>query len=202
MVRPTPRRPWWPLIWLWDLGLTRPELVRIAARLGSDVPFALTGGTALGSGRGERLAPVLSQAEFHWVFALQDVGLSTPQVYAEFDRLHADTDVPDPEPSGGLMVALRSGSAADLGPHLHNDLQEASFSLMPSLRDVVDTGLEAGASGAVVSGSGPTVAFLCEDRRAALDLMVTLSAGNVAQDVLRAMGPVPGAHAVTDLTTV
>ena len=187
---------------LWSLGLTRADLMTIGAEIGSDVPFAITGGTALGSGRGEVLAPVLTQADFHWVFALQHEGLSTPRVYAECDRLRTGESVPAPEPSGALMAALRSGDVDELAPHLHNDLEDAALSLMPRLRDVVDTGMEAGACGAVVCGSGPTVAFLCGSRHLALDLMVTLSASKVADDVVRAVGPAPGAHVVTDLHSV
>ncbi|UIJ34868.1 4-(cytidine 5'-diphospho)-2-C-methyl-D-erythritol kinase [Allobranchiibius sp. GilTou73] len=187
---------------LWSLGLTRADLMGIGAEIGSDVPFAITGGTALGSGRGEVLAPVLTQADFHWVFALQHEGLSTPKVYAECDRLRVGESVPAPEPSGALMSALRSGDVDELAPHLRNDLQDAAISLMPRLREVIDTGMEAGACGAVVCGSGPTVAFLCASHHLALDLMVTLSAGKVADDVVRAVGPAPGAHVVTDLHSV
>lgn len=187
---------------LWSLGLTRADLMGIGAEIGSDVPFAIAGGTALGSGRGEVLAPVLTQADFHWVFALQHEGLSTPLVYAECDRLREGESVLAPEPSGALMAALRSGDVDELAPHLRNDLQDAAMSLMPRLRDVIDTGLDAGACGAVVCGSGPTVAFLCAGHHLALDLMVTLSASKVADDVVRAVGPAPGAHVVTDLHSV
>ena len=116
--------------------------------------------------RGEVLAPVLTQANFHWVFALQHEGLSTPRVYAECDRLRAGESVPAPEPSGALMAALRSGDVDELAPHLHNDLEDAAISLMPRLREVLDTGMEAGACGATVCGSGPTVAFQFATRAA------------------------------------
>lgn len=182
---------------LWDFYSPRARLEDLAARLGSDVPFALLGGTAMGSGRGDRLAPVLGRGRYHWVFALSDVGLSTPEVYAECDRLRSGLEVPDPTSSGALMTALRSGDAASLGRALRNDLQAAALSLQPRLEDVLRTGLDNGALGGIVSGSGPTVAFLVADNERSLDLAVALTASGVAPDVKRAVGPVRGAHLLT-----
>jgi 4-diphosphocytidyl-2-C-methyl-D-erythritol kinase len=182
---------------LWGTGLTRSELEEIAAGLGSDVPFLLGGGTAMGSGRGEVLAPVLARGSYHWVFALSEGGLSTPAVYAECDRLRGDREVPDPSPSPAMMTALRSGDARALGAALTNDLQAAAISLMPALGDVLDAGLEFGALGGVVSGSGPTIAFIAESNEAALDLAVSLTASGTVQDVRRATGPAHGAHVIS-----
>jgi 4-diphosphocytidyl-2-C-methyl-D-erythritol kinase len=182
---------------LWGTGLSRVELEEIAASLGSDVPFLLGGGTAMGSGRGEVLAPVLARGSYHWVFALSEGGLSTPAVYAECDRLRGDRPVPEPSPSSEMMTALRSGDARALGAALSNDLQAAAISLMPALGDVLDAGLEFGALGGVVSGSGPTVAFVAESNEAALDLAVSLTASGAVQDVRRATGPAHGAHVVS-----
>lgn len=187
---------------LWILGHQSSQLMEIGAQVGSDVPFAIAGGTALGVGRGERLVPVLAQVDLHWVFALQDEGLSTPDVYAECDRLRAGEAVDEPQPSEQLMIALRSGDVPAIAAHLHNDLQPAALSLMPRLQQVIDAGLAAGACGAVVSGSGPTVAFLCTNRTSALDLMIALNAGRVADHVVSAVGPAPGAHVVTDLHSI
>lgn len=181
---------------LWGLGLDRETLEAYAAELGSDVPFLLSGGTAIGSNRGEALTAVLARGTFHWVFALAEGGLATPEVYAECDRLRATRVIPDPEPSPGLMGALRAGSAADLAPHLRNDLQEAAISLRPELREVLDDGLEFGALAGIVSGSGPTVAFLVASVEAGLDLAVALTASGTVGDVRRASGPVQGAHVV------
>ncbi len=184
---------------LWGLGLARDELSDLASRLGSDVPFPLTGGNAMGSGRGDRLAPVLARGTFHWVFAISDEGLPTPAVYAECDRLRARKGadrVPDPQVSSELMAALRSGDPAALGAALHNDLEPAAFSLRPDLRELRDAGVEFGALGGVVSGSGPTVAFLTESHEAALDLSVSLAAADLCRDLRRAKGPVHGAHVV------
>jgi 4-diphosphocytidyl-2-C-methyl-D-erythritol kinase len=182
---------------LWGLGLAREDLAEIAAELGSDVPFPLSGGTAMGSGRGEQLAPVLARGAFHWVFAISDTGLSTPAVFRESDRLRAGQDVPAPQVSPELMAALRSGDPKSLGAALRNDLEDAAFSLRPELRTLRDAGVEFGALGGVVSGSGPTVAFLTDSHEASLDLSVSLAASDLCRDIRRAKGPVHGAHVVT-----
>ena len=179
---------------LWQLGMSRSELVKLAVSLGSDVPFSLVGGTALGTGRGEVLTPVLARGRFHWVVALAGDGLSTPAVYAECDRLRADHDIPEPGVSDALMSALRNGDADALGAALHNDLQDAALSLRPELRQTLDTGRAAGALGALVSGSGPTVVMLARSPEHAIDLAVALSATGTCRAVKRASGPVPGAR--------
>lgn len=187
---------------LWAAGMTREELADLGAALGSDVPFALFGGIAVGSGRGERLAPVLAQGTFHWVFAVSDGELPTPAVYAEHDRLRGTACTPPPGPSSALMTALRSGDARGLGRALRNDLQDAALSLRPGLREVLDAGIEFGALGGVVSGSGPTVAFLTATPESALDLCVSLSASGVVGQVKRARAPVHGAQVVPGPTRV
>ena len=182
---------------LWGTGLSRPELEELGGSLGSDVPFLIAGGTAMGSGRGQVLAPVLARGSYHWVFALSEGGLSTPAVYAECDRLRGGRAVREPSPSPEMMTALRSGDARALGAALANDLQAAAISLMPALGDVLDAGLEFGALGGVISGSGPTVAFIAESNEAALDLAVSLTASGAVQDVRRATGPAHGAHVIS-----
>jgi len=179
---------------LWGLGLSRDNLEWYAAQLGSDIPFLIAGGTAIGSGRGESLAPVLARGTFQWVFALAEGGLSTPTVFAELDRLRGDGPVPEPMPTPELMGALRTGKAAELAPHLRNDLQAAALSLRPGLATVLEEGIGFGALAGIVSGSGPTVAFLVSDVEAGLDLAVALTASGVVRDVRRAHGPVHGAH--------
>ena len=181
---------------LWGLGSSKAALEEMGGELGSDVPFALSGGTAMGSGRGDQLAPVLGRGRYHWVFALSDVGLSTARVYAECDRLRAEQRVPEPAPSASMMTALRSGDAATLGRSLSNDLQPAALSLQPRLEEVLRTGMEYGALGGIVSGSGPTVAFLVADTERGLDLAVALTASGAAPAVTRAVGPVHGAHII------
>ena len=181
---------------LWGTGLSRGELSALAAQLGSDVPFSLTGGTAIGTGRGEVLAPVLARGRFQWVAALADGGLSTPDVYAECDRLREGQQVPEPRVGSDLMAALRAGDADALGAALHNDLEEAACSLRPALRQTLGTGVEAGALGAIVSGSGPTVVFLARSPEHAIDIAVALSATGTCRAVKRCHGPVGGARVV------
>ena len=177
-----------------DLGRVR--LAEFAAHLGSDVPFALAGGTAIGSGRGERLSPALASGEYHWVLVISNQGLSTPAVYAECDRLRQGREISAPRITDALMHALRSGDAPALGKALMNDLQAAACSLRPALRLLLDVGEEYGALGSIISGSGPTVAFLAKDAEHALDLTVALSASGVAGQILRALGPMPGARII------
>ena len=183
---------------LWQTGLARSELLELAAGLGSDVPFSLVGGTALGTGRGEVLTKVLARGRFEWVVAVADGGLSTPRVYAECDRLRAGGDGSEPKVADDLMAALRAGDADALGAALHNDLQEAACSLRPKLRQTLATGEEAGALGSMVSGSGPSVVFLARGREHAIDIAVALSATGTCRSVRRAYGPVAGARLVGD----
>ena len=183
---------------LWGARLDRDELTVIAARLGSDVPFALHGHTAMGAGRGERLTPALARGRYHWVLALAEVGLSTPAVYAELDRLRAGSVQAEPRVSDGLMSALRSGDPVLLGRELSNDLQRAAVSLRPSLAMTLDVGEEYGALASLVSGSGPTCAFLARDEDHALDLAVALTSSGTCRTVRRAFGPVAGARSVDE----
>ena len=177
---------------LWDLDVAPESLRELAAELGSDVPFALLGGTALGSGRGEEVVPALARGTYHWVLAFGHTGLSTPAVYGRFDQLTPDAATP--EVPDDLMNALRSGDPALLGAALSNDLQDAALDLQPRLRQVLEAGLEYGAVGAVVSGSGPTCAFLAANEAAAVDLTVALSADGICREVRRVSGPVVGAR--------
>jgi 4-diphosphocytidyl-2-C-methyl-D-erythritol kinase len=179
---------------LWHAGLSRDELRELAAELGSDVPFGLLGGTAIGTGRGERLTPALARGAFHWVIAPAEGGLATPAVYAEMDRLRAGRVLPEPRVEDRLMQALRSGDPAALGAALGNDLQPAALSLDPRLDRTLEVGMAGGALGGQVCGSGPTVAFLVRDHEHAMDLSITLVASGTVTDVRRVRGPVPGAR--------
>mgnify|MGYP006266664143 CR=1 FL=1 len=181
---------------LWSTGMSREELMRLAADLGSDVPFALHGGTAIGTGRGEHLMAAMSRGSFSWVFALADSGLSTPAVYRECDRLREGRTVREPYVSDLLMQALRAGDPMLLGKALHNDLQEAAISLKPALGILLEAGDDAGAVGGVVSGSGPTCAFLARDDDHAQDIAVALSGSGLCRTVRRATGPAQGARIV------
>lgn len=181
---------------IWGTGLARPELERLGAEIGSDVPFLLHGGNAVGGGRGETISPVLARGSYFWVVAVASQGLATRDVFAEFDRLNDGADLPQPEAPEDLLAALRAGDATELGATLSNDLTDAALSLRPELRGTLDMGLEAEALGAVVSGSGPTCLFLAEDEAHSLDIAMALAGAGVAADVIQARGPVQGARLI------
>ena len=187
---------------LWRTDLPREQLLALARQLGADVPFAITGGTAIGTGRGDELSPALAKGQFHWVLAVADFGLSTPTVYTELDRhreRHARDIYPaDPTPTvdAHVLQALRAGDPHMLAECLHNDLQAPALHLEPSLAETLELGEANGALAGIVSGSGPTVAFLAADLDSALDLQVALSAARLK--AVRATGPVHGARLVTD----
>lgn len=181
---------------LWHTGYSREQLSELAEQLGSDVAFALHGGNAIGRGRGEQITPILGRGQFQWVLALADGGLSTPEVYAKCDQLRGSDPVPEPEISDDLLAALRSGDAELLAGTVHNDLQDAALALRPSLRELLESGLEFGALAGLVSGSGPTCAFLVRDGEHALDVAVALTATGSCRTVKRASGPVQGAHVI------
>ena len=193
---------------LWGTGLSLPELSALAARLGADVPFPLTGATAVGSGRGDLVTPIMTRGVYHWVFALAEDGLSTPAVFRRFDELAGIVpagagrgagftggpvarDVPE-----ALTAALRAGDARALAGSLHNDLQAAALDLRPELARVIAVAEEAGALRAIVSGSGPTIAALVEDPGSAQRVSRALTASGLVADVLRADAPVAGARVV------
>ena len=177
---------------LFETSLRKEELLKLAAKLGSDVPFSLMGGTAIGSGRGDQLTPALCRGTFHWVLAFSSQGLSTPAVYAESDRLRQSLDIRKPRVSEELMHALSGGDAIGLGKALVNDLQPAAISLRPALKMAIGAGIECKAIGAIVSGSGPTVAFLAVDEESAIDLAVALSSTGAVTKINRAGSPVHG----------
>ncbi|MFB6958832.1 4-(cytidine 5'-diphospho)-2-C-methyl-D-erythritol kinase [Streptomyces sp. NPDC056309] len=178
---------------LWGTNASRGELLDICAELGSDVPFSLVGGAALGTGRGEKLRPLEVGGTFHWVFAMADDGLSTPAVFREFDRLGEGTDIPGPVASEDLLAALEKGDTAALAAALSNDLQPAALSLRPSLVDTLAAGRAAGALAGLVSGSGPTTAFLVADAESAGTVARALRESGTCRAVRVAAGPAPGA---------
>ena len=181
---------------LFKLEVTREELLALGSELGSDVPFLILGGTAIGTGRGDQLTAALSRGMYHWVFALSTVGLSTPAVYSECDRMRAEREIAAPKVSDALMQALLAADPEAVGESLVNDLQSAASSLRPALTLILEVGRDYGALGAIVSGSGPTVAFLVADEESGLDLAVALTASGVVGSVARATGPVPGARVI------
>ncbi len=183
---------------LWGTGLSRVELAKIAAEIGSDVPFLVLGGTALGTGRGEMVSPVLAPGTWHWVVAVASVGLSTPEVYAELDRLRAAGRAAGvgESPPEQLLAALRQHDPQVLAAALTNDLQPAAISLRPGLRRTLRAGMDEGALGGFVSGSGPSCVFLARDADHAAKLAARLAGRGVCRAVRTAHGPVPGARVV------
>lgn len=181
---------------LLDGRLTPLELQELGAELGADVPFAVLGGTAIGTGRGDELAPALARGRFDWVLVTNTRGLSTPAVYSELDRLRAVPDIAPtvgpPQVDRAVLQALRAGDPVALADCVRNDLEQAALSLRPDLADVLAAGRAAGALAGLVSGSGPTVAFLTEGPDAAAALSGALGADGHA--ALPAHGPVPGAR--------
>ena len=186
---------------LWGTALPKEELHMLAASLGADVPFALSGGTAIGTGRGDRLSPALATGSFHWVLAVAEFGLSTPGVYRELDRRreagldptwHPRAGVRPPAVDAEVLHALRAGDTRRLAASLHNDLQPAALSLAPGLAGILELGESNGALAGMVSGSGPTVAFLVDDADSAIELQVALSASRLT--AVHVHGPVHGAR--------
>ncbi len=182
---------------LWDLDVGPAELIPLAAQLGSDTVFPLIGGTAIGAGRGEVVAPVPATARLTWVFALADFGISAGDAYGTLDRKRADGTAPPPiGPPDALLAALESGDVNGIAAGLVNDLQVAALDIAPRLADTLAAGRRHGALAGVVSGSGPTCAFLCPDDSAALVLSAELEADGVCRTARVAHGPVPGAQVV------
>ncbi|MFV0135383.1 4-(cytidine 5'-diphospho)-2-C-methyl-D-erythritol kinase [Streptomyces sp. HMX87] len=181
---------------LWGTGAPRDELLALCAELGSDVPFSLIGGAALGTGRGEKLTELEVGGTFHWVFAMARHGLSTPAVFREFDRLAQGQDIPEPAAAQPVLDALAEGDPGALAVAVSNDLQPAALSLFPELSDTLAAGRAAGALAALVSGSGPTTAFLAADAESAAEVAAVLRASGTCKSVRTAEGPVPGATVV------
>lgn len=185
---------------LWGTGLGRSGLLPLAAEIGADVPFALEGGTAVGTGRGDELSPALAKGTFHWVLALSDAGLSTPVVYETLDQ-HRDRHARElgPQPDlvkvdTAVLQAVRIGDADSLAESMHNDLQTAALKLAPNLMELLELGESRGALAGIVSGSGPTVAFLAQDAQSASELRGVLTRAGVR--ALTVTGPVHGARVI------
>jgi 4-diphosphocytidyl-2-C-methyl-D-erythritol kinase len=181
---------------LWGTAVPRADLAALAAQLGSDVPFALVGGVALGTGRGEQLAQVLAPHRRHWVIGVAEGGLSTPAVYRTLDRLRDQGGLRPAGPADRVLAALRADDPAELGAALANDLQPAAISLKPTLRRTLGAGRDEGTLGGLVSGSGPTCFFLAADADHAVRLAAALAGHGVCRTVRTAYGPVPGARVI------
>ncbi len=181
---------------LYCTGLSDSDLAVAAANLGADVPFALMGGAAIGTGRGDLLIPIDDVHQTHWVLVANHGGLSTPSVYQKLDQLRlgrgqSPEAMPHPEVPAALIQALREGNPHALAGYLRNDLQECAIMAKPELAETIRAGLEAGALAGMVSGSGPTVALLAESAAAAEAIANRLSI--LGFDALPTFGPTPGA---------
>ncbi len=175
----------------YGLGLSINELLEYAGELGSDMAFSLLGGTAIGVNRGEQLTPIEAPARFHWVFVMSTVGLSTPSVFREFDLNEPPRHI---HLNPAMIQALKQGDIDGVVQHFRNDLQPVAFKLRPELAELYRQGLDAGALAAIVSGSGPTMAFLARDHTHAAALAERLSGLDSVAGVRLAYGPVRGAH--------
>ncbi|HET7483614.1 MAG TPA: 4-(cytidine 5'-diphospho)-2-C-methyl-D-erythritol kinase [Actinomycetota bacterium] len=151
---------------LLDAGIDRQTLDAIARDIGSDVPYCLLGGTALVTGRGENLTALPSPDSLHLVLAMSDEPLLTRDVYAKWDEL----DAPGSSASAPMGMALASGDASEIAAFLHNDLEAAAFALRPELRDGKELLVEAGALGAAMTGSGPTLFGIAESEEHANEI--------------------------------
>lgn len=176
---------------LHDLHTSDEDLLRLAGELGSDVPFALIGGSAHGTGRGELVRPVTDRGSWWWVVVPNREGMSTPAVYRHFDELYPDA--PRTPPSAAPVIeALASGNPVKLGRALRNDLQEPALDLRPELGALLSRGEMAGALRGIISGSGPSCVFLCDSAASARAVADDLRAHHDV--VLIATAAVAGAH--------
>lgn len=178
-----------------ELGMS--TLTQLAAGLGADVPFMLHGNTMLGTGRGDELTSLMARGNYHWVMALSNKGLSTPEVFHKLDELRAKEELHAHLDITEVSQALLSGDPHRLAGTLHNDLQPAALSLRPDLRTALLAGERAGALAGIVSGSGPTIALLCADEEHALEVSGEL-VGLHGVRVVHTSGPAPGVEVVGD----
>jgi 4-diphosphocytidyl-2-C-methyl-D-erythritol kinase len=179
---------------LWCTGIE--SRLHESVELGADVPFAVSGGIAVGLGRGEKLTPIKSVPDLHLVLVTSNEGLSTPAVYKRLDELRAaqgidPTKAPAAEVTDELLDALQSGNPAKIAVLLKNDLQAAALDLRPDLKNTISDGLAAGAITGFVSGSGPTIAFLVADANSADEIAQKLHARG--HDAIATSGPAAGA---------
>lgn len=181
---------------LWKLNLSREELLSLAAQLGSDISFPLVGGTAIGRGRGEDITSLLTRGEIHWVFAVSEDGLSTPRIYRVFDEMNPSPE--SPEIPKDLVAALVSGDIKLAAKLMTNDLQAAAIAERPVLAKILKAGEHAGALHGIVSGSGPTCAFVARSKQDAIDISNELQVSGVVERTLIGVGPVRAAH-VTEI---
>jgi 4-diphosphocytidyl-2-C-methyl-D-erythritol kinase len=174
---------------LWGLHLPSVNLHAMAAEVGSDVPFCVAGGTGVATGRGDKVREVPSRGTTWWVVGIDHERLATEDVYHHFDELDLGVALDDRWPTE-LLDALAAGDVQRLAASLYNDLEPAAFDLLPALAKSKQRLLDAGALGAVMSGSGPTMLGLCEDEDHATQVARAARSAFARTEVTR--GPVPG----------
>lgn len=175
------------------------QLHQLAAELGADVPFALSGGIAIGTGKGDKLTQIENVKPVHLVIIGDQGGLSTPLVYQRLDALRSargeDTkQIAEPEINQQLIRALQSGNVHDIADHLHNDLEEATLSLRPDLETRMIAARQLGALKVMVSGSGPTLLAFCGSELGAKEIAEKLV--KLGYDARAVSGPAVGAELV------
>jgi 4-diphosphocytidyl-2-C-methyl-D-erythritol kinase len=184
---------------LWALNTGARRLAHLSGQLGSDVAFALHGRTARGTGRGDVVTAVPAAAQFHWVIASALGQLSTPEVYAELDRQRSRaTGQPPIGAPDAVVAALTTGDPYLLAPALGNDLAPAAIALAPYLIETLAAGHRLGALAGIVSGSGPSCAFLASSREHAVRLAESLDKSGTCRFAIPVMGGVPGATVQTN----
>ncbi|MBR4909444.1 MAG: 4-(cytidine 5'-diphospho)-2-C-methyl-D-erythritol kinase [Acidaminococcaceae bacterium] len=144
----------------WELNLPADKLERLGAKLGSDVPFCVAGGTALAAGRGEILTPLPDLPPLCLVLAKPPMEISTPWAYREFDKqknvIHPDIE--------GMVQAVRVGDVQGVLRRCGNVLEPVTAGAHPEIREIRQQMLENGAEMAMMSGSGPTVFGIVKDK--------------------------------------
>jgi 4-diphosphocytidyl-2-C-methyl-D-erythritol kinase len=171
---------------LWDLGLTQPELQDLGATIGADVPFCISGGTAMATGRGEQLEP-LKDLDHLWVVLAKysNLGVSTAWAYASYRQNFGKLYVSDTEGvksrthqvhSGDLVRAIFNKDGAKIGQLLHNDLEKVVLPEFPQVAELIATFKSTGGLGTMMSGSGPTVFCLCETKSQAEEIKIKVRA--------------------------
>jgi 4-diphosphocytidyl-2-C-methyl-D-erythritol kinase len=180
---------------LWNLDTSDDDLLAIAATLGSDVPFALVGGTATGTGRGEVVTQVEDNGTWWWVVVFNDEGIATSSVYGAYDLLEYGEH--DYRINPAMLDALRVADVSDtLAVFLYNDLEDAAFHLRPDLERTAEALLECGSSMALLSGSGPTMLGIATDGEDARAIVAQLAERGYDRTAI-VHGPVAGAHVVS-----
>ena len=164
---------------LYDLGLSRRELMKRGVQIGADVPYCLMRGTALAEGIGEKLTPIPSMPKCQILIAKPPISVSTKMVYEKLDsceiKEHPDID--------GILDGLKNQDLEQVAASLGNVLEKVTVEAYPVIAQIKECMMEAGALGAMMSGSGPTVFGIFRDRRTAKEAFAKVKAQNLAKQI-------------------